>query len=61
MMQYYIIEQSVLLLNIKEKTEQIETFRANSVNVLVVVTVVKKLLLDEFQSVKLTIIILYWA
>ena len=61
MMQYYIIEQSVLLLNIKKKTEQIETFRANSVNVSVIVTVVKKLFLDEFQSVKLTIIISYWA
>ena len=58
-MQYYIIEQSVLLLNIKRKTEQIETFRTNSVNALVVITVVKKLFLDEFQSMKLTIITSY--
>ena len=36
-------------------------FRANSVNASIVVTVVKKLLLDEFQSVKLTIIISYQA
>ena len=60
-MQYYIIRQSILLFNVKKKTEQIETFRANSVNASVVVTVVKKLLLDEFQSAELTIIILYQA
>ena len=61
MMQYYIIRQSVLLFNIKRKTEWIEMFRANSVNASVVVTVVKKLFLDEFQSVKLTIITSYQA
>ena len=61
MMQYYVIRQSVLLLNVKKKTEQIEMFRANSVNASVVVTVVEKLLLDRFQSAELTIITSYWA